>query len=179
MSNILARSIIPARRDDNAYLRAAGLGAVTGMRSMLPLALLSAALSPDSPVGGYAPSRSDGLAARLLSSKIALVTNGLAAVGELVGDKLPMAPGRLEPPVFAERLVVGALVGGVVSQLGGRSVLVGAAIGSVTSGAAAALGYYGRTTLSRITPLPQQAWGVLEDGLALALGATALGLHLK
>lgn len=170
-------SIFPKHRDDNTYVRAAGLGAVTGLRSMLPLALLAAGLNGDSPVGGFRPSRGDGLAARLLGSRAGLVICGLVAAGELVGDKLPFTPGRIEPPVFAERLVVGAIVGGVVGQLGGGSPWLGALIGSATSGAAAAAGYYGRTTLSRVTPLPQQAWGVIEDGVAITLGAKVLGLH--
>ena len=167
----------PRRRDDNAYARAAGLGAVTGLRSMLPLALLAAALNRRSPVRGYAARRGDGLAGRVLRSPNALLGLGLAAAGELVGDKLPFIPGRIEPPVFAERLIIGALVGGAVGDLGGRSPWVGAAIGSATSGAVAIVGYFGRVTLGRVTPLPQQVWGVVEDGLAVALGARVLGLR--
>ena len=172
-------SIIPRGRDDNAYLRAAGLGAVTGLRSMVPLALLAAAVSSGGPLGGYAPSRDDGLAARIFGSRAALALFGLFAAGELVADKLPFVPGRIEPPVLGERLVTGALVGAAVSDLGGQSPLVGALIGSATSGAAAALGYYGRTTLARVTPLPQQAWGLVEDGIAVALGIKVLGLHRR
>ena len=169
-------SIIPRGRDENAYLRAAGLGVVTGLRSMLPLALLAAAVNPGGPLAGYTPSRDDGLAARVFGCKAGLVTFGVMAAGELVADKLPFIPGRIEPPVLGERLVVGALVGASVSQLGGRSPLVGALIGSAASGAGAALGYYGRTTLARLTPLPQQIWGVVEDGLAIALGMKVLGV---
>ena len=172
-------SIMPQRQDDTAYLRAAGLGAVTGLRSMVPFALLAAAVNPSSRVGGYSPSRNDGAAARIFGSDAALVTFVLLTAGELIGDKLPFIPGRIEPPVLGERLVTGALVGAAVGQLGGRSPWVGALIGSATSGAAAALGYYGRTTLGRLTPLPQQAWGVVEDGLAVALGAKVLGLHRR
>ena len=171
--------IIPGRRDENAYLRAAGLGVVTGLRSMLPFALLAAAVNPDGPLAGYTPSQTGGLAARLFGSKAALVTFGLFAAGELVADKLPFVPGRIEPPVLGQRLVTGALVGAAVSDLGGRSPLVGALIGSAASGAGAALGYYGRTTLARLTPLPQQVWGVVEDGLAVALGVKTLGAHRR
>ena len=172
-------STIPFRRDENAYLRAAGLGAVTGLRSMLPLALLAAAVNAGGPLGGYTPTRGDGLAARIFGSKAALVLFGLLAAGELVGDKLPFTPGRIEPPVLGERLVVGAVVGAAVGDLGGQSPLVGALIGSAASGTFAALGYYGRTTLARVTPLPRQVWGVVEDGLAVALGAKVLGLHRR
>lgn len=172
-------SIFARGRDENAYLRAAGLGAVTGLRSMLPLALLAAAVNPGGPLVGYTPSRGDGLAARVFGSKAALILFGLMAAGELVADKLPFVPGRIEPPVLGERLVVGALVGAASGDLGGRSPLVGALIGAATSGTVAALGYYGRTTLARVTPLPQQAWGVVEDGLAVVLGLKTLGLQRR
>jgi uncharacterized membrane protein len=146
---------------------------------MLPLALLAAALNRRSPVRGYAARRPTGPAARLRRSPSALLGFGLAAAGELVGDELPFIPGRIEPPLFAERLIIGALVGGAVGDLGGRSPWVGAAIGAATSGAVAALGYFGRVTLGRVTPLSQLVWGVVEDGFALGLGARMLGLRRR
>ena len=61
------RPVVPliARRDDAAYMRAAGLGVVAGLRSMLPLGLLAAAVNPNGPLNGYAPSRGDSLSARV------------------------------------------------------------------------------------------------------------------
>ncbi|MBE7187079.1 DUF4126 family protein, partial [Jatrophihabitans endophyticus] len=41
---------------------------------------------------------------------------GLLALGELVADKLPMAPSRLEPPGLSGRLVVGAACGAIVAR---------------------------------------------------------------
>ncbi len=171
--------MLPIRKDDNAYARAAGLGVVTGMRSMLPLALLSAALQPGGAVGGYSPARGDTLAGRLLATPKGGIVTGIAAIGEVVNDKLPITPGRNEPPLIAERLIVGAIVGGVVCQLGGRSPLVGAAIGSTASIAASFAGYYGRTILPRVTGIPQQIWGVAEDAIAVTLGAKTLGLRWR
>lgn len=169
---------LDGRQDGDGYGRAAGLGAVAGLRSMLPFAMLAAALDRDGPVAGFAVGPNDG-AARLLGSRKALIGFGPAAAGELVGDKLPATPSRLWAPVFAQRLVTGALVGGAVSSLDGSSPWAGAAIGAVSSGAAAAAGAVGRTTLPRVTPLPQQAWSLLEDGLVVVLGARVLGLRWR
>jgi uncharacterized membrane protein len=166
-------------RDDRAYTRAAGLGAVTGLRSMVGPALLSAAVQSDGPLRGYAAGREGGVAASVLGSKAVLILLGLAAAGELVGDKLPFVPGRIQPPVFAERLVAGALVGAAIGDLGGRSPLATAAVGSAASGAAAAVGYLVRTGLPKLTGIPQQAFGVVEDGVALWLGWRALGLRRR
>lgn len=165
--------------DGAGYGRAAGLGTVAGLRSMLPFALLAAALNRSTLAPGFEVRRDDGPAARVLGSRYALIGFGLAAVGELVGDKLPATPSRLSPPVFVSRLVTGALVGGAVSSLEGNSPWLGAAIGAATSGAAAAAGAFGRTTLPRVTPLPQQAWGLVEDGLAMVLGARVLRLRWR
>lgn len=168
-----------ARRDDAAYRRAAGLGVVAGLRSVLPLGLLAAAVNPNGPLAGYAPSRGDSVSARVFGSQAGLVGFGLISAGELVADKLPFIPDRIKPPILGSRLAVGALVGAAVCNLGGRSPLAGAVIGSTAALAGAFAGYYGRTTLSGLTPLPQQVWGVVEDGLAIVLGMKALGARWR
>ena len=82
--------------------RAAALGAVTGTRTFLAPAALA-------------------LRGRL--GKAARFVVPVLAAGELVADKLPMAPGRVEGPGLVGRVVFGALSGRTVA--GGRGARVG------------------------------------------------------
>jgi uncharacterized membrane protein len=163
-------------RDNAAYARAAAIGAVAGLRALLPFGLLAAALARRRRLGRWLGFWRRQPVPRALGSRQALIGWGLAAAGELVADKLPFMPARVRPPFLAGRLAAGALSGAATGAFGGRSPWLSAGLGAGAAGAAATVGYLGRTTLSRLTPLPQQAWGALEDGLALALGARALGL---
>lgn len=167
---------IRRRKDDAAYLRAAALGAAAGFRAVLPLGLLATSLGRRGRMERWVGARQDGPVARALSTRPASLGLPAMAAGELVADKLPFMPDRVKPPILASRLAMGALAGGVVGELGGRSPWVGALIGAGSALAAAFAGYLSRTTLADRTPIPQQVWGAVEDGVAVALGARALNL---
>ena len=82
-------------------LRSLTLGFVAGLRSILPLALLSIQLEdegPDIADGGWTLDV-------LTLPRIALAL-GVAAVAELVADKLPILPDRLKPVSLAGRVVL-------------------------------------------------------------------------
>jgi uncharacterized membrane protein len=51
------------------------------------------------------------------------------SVGEVIGDKLPKTPSRLEPGGVISRLVVGALAGGLLGRRHGASIRIGATTG--------------------------------------------------
>lgn len=78
------------------------LGALAGLRSMLPLALVSRRLAARRP-------RPAGVRA-LLGSRPATVGLTVAAVGELLADKTPLVPARTQPLPLAGRLLAGAAV---------------------------------------------------------------------
>lgn len=155
-----------------AILRSVAIGAVAGMRSMTPLALLAAAAQePGTPIA-QAVARMPLL--RHLRSRGALVGFGLAALGELIGDKLPFIPARVSfGPVLA-RVVIGAAAGAVASSASGGSAERGAKRGAASAFLAAWFGYTARTQLSRRTPLPDPVWGAVEDALAIGVGIAAL-----
>ena len=75
--------------DTRTLALAAGLGAVTGLRSLTAPALLSRRLA-------HRPGRDRG-AARLLTLGPVPALLALGAVGELVADKTPSIPDRTEP----------------------------------------------------------------------------------
>jgi uncharacterized membrane protein/uncharacterized protein (UPF0548 family) len=88
---------------------AIGLAGVAGLRSMLPLALLSARLTRTRP-----PAAPFGLLARPRVSQAL----ALAAAGELLVDKLPFVPARTAPLPLAGRMAAGALVAVAASEVG-------------------------------------------------------------
>jgi uncharacterized membrane protein len=127
--------------------RAAALGTVTGARTFLAPAALS-------------------LRGRL-GTAAKFVVPALAA-GELVGDKLPSAPPRIQGPGLVGRLASGAFSGRVA---GGD--LRGAAIGATFALASAYPSQLLRTQIVAHTPLPDIACAVPEDLLAITLATWA------
>jgi uncharacterized membrane protein len=148
------------------YLRAATLGFAAGLRSLLPLALLALAAADRPPTDRIG---------ELLRSRPARLGLALAAIGELVGDKLPSVPGRLEPAPLAGRVTLGALAGGLLAQQlkAGSAPLLAALVGALAAVFGAWLGYSVRRGASQWTGAPDALVAVAEDGLALALAARA------
>lgn len=164
---------VPSRR--TAYQNAAILGAVAGLRTILPWALLATAANrPGASFLQRSPSP-----VQLLRSPVALIGFSLAAVGELIADQLPSTPSRLALGALAGRLVSGALCSAVVCLNARRSPLAGLAVGAVAAGAGAVAGYSARMTLGRITGIPDHIWGGVEDIIALGLGTYALRRSLQ
>jgi uncharacterized membrane protein len=95
------------------------------------------------------------------------VTVLLAAVGELIGDKLPAAMNRTAPPAVAGRVAAGAYTGAVI---GGAA---GSAIAAVSAGAGTFATYRARAWMVDRTGLPDPVVAVAEDVLALTAAAVA------
>ena len=143
---------------------AAGLGAVAGMRCFSAPAFLSLLKARK----GMAP------VARALSSKAGTRTLSVLALGELVGDKLPGVPARIEPPALTSRILSGGLVGAVVARREKQPVL-----GLVLLGAAAAVAssfafYSLRRFATQRLHVPKDLAGLLEDALVMRAGTRLL-----
>jgi uncharacterized membrane protein len=126
--------------------RAAVLGAVTGSRTFLAPAALA-------------------LRGRL--GKVAKFALPPLAAGELVGDKLPMAPPRVEGPGLVGRVVSGAFAGRVSG--GARGLRVGAAFALATTYPSQVV----RQQIVKRTPVPDIACAVPEDLIGATLAAAA------
>ncbi len=164
---------VPSQR--TAYQSAAILGAVAGLRTILPWALLATAANRS----GTSFLQHSQLPVRLLRSPVVLIGLSLAAVGELIADQLPSTPSRLAPGALAGRLVSGALASAVVCLNARRSPLAGMTIGAAAAGAGAVAGYSIRMKLGRVTGVPDHVWGAVEDIFALGLGALVLRTRLR
>jgi uncharacterized membrane protein len=135
----------------SAYLRAAGIGAVSGLRTFTaPAATLGAR---------------DNLWTGLVTA---------LAAGEILADKLPMAPSRLLPPALAARIVAGGACGSVVAGRFEGSRAVGAVLGALCAIASAYAGYGLRMALTHGKWLPNVPAGLVEDGIAVWGARTAV-----
>jgi uncharacterized membrane protein len=126
--------------------RAAALGTVTGARTFLAPAALA-------------------LRGRL--GKVAKFAVPPLALGEIVGDKLPMAPPRVEGPGLVGRVISGAISGRVSG--GSPGLRAGAAFALAATYPSQAL----RAQIVKRTPIPDIACAVPEDLIGATVAALA------
>jgi uncharacterized membrane protein len=134
---------------------AAVLGAATGMRSTVALAALIMRSS-------------DGLPAVLrhpAARRIAATADG----AELLVDKLPGTPSRLDPPGLTGRLISASLAAAVLARSEHRGPIPSMLTASAAALAAAKICHDARAALARRVPDPVVA--VAEDALAIGLAA--------
>lgn len=149
-------------------LRSAQLGAATGLRSMAAPSQLSRFLakSPADAAGGsVAGFLANGAVRALLQ---------VAYLGEMIGDKLPTVPDRIESSPLLGRAVFGSITGGVLAGTQGESRALGAVFGGAGAVLGAYAGYHARRALVREGGLPDLPVALCEDVVALLLARTAL-----
>ncbi len=148
----------PLASDDpqyDAYRRATWLGFVTGLRSMTPAALLAWTSEAPSPA-------LTGL-------------TGFLAIGEIIGDKLPMTPSRLNSGPLIGRIVFGAGAGALVSRRFNQPLLQGAIRGAIGAAAGSVVGYAYRSLATQGLDIPNVVAALVEDGVAIVVGYSAVG----
>lgn len=163
------------------YLAAAGIAAVGGARSTLPATLIAIGARLD-------PGLRAALAAapqpwQALADERAALGASLASVGEVSVDKAPQVPSRFSPPEFLARLGIGAFAASAI--IGARrgytpeNLIPGALVGAGAAGLGALAGSAlrgGVATLAHGVDLPG---ALVEDTLAISLGALSLWALLK
>lgn len=145
------------------------LGAVTGLRSMTPIAVLC-----------WFAYRGHLLVAgtwgQWAGKPVSVIVFALLASGELVGDKLPFTPNRTAPfPLFA-RVCFGGLVAALVAAGLHGSVIGGGLLGAICAMAGAFLGFHLRRDLVAIRGFPDLAVALVEDAVAVGLSISALAV---
>lgn len=151
----------------NPITQAFALGVVSGMRAALGPALVSHALSQRPPP--------DLGRLNFMRSPTTAVVLKVAAAGELVGDKLPLTPDRIQPGPLTGRALSGALCGAVLGRSARQGAVTGALVGALGAVAGAHAFYSLRRTLVHDHGLPDLAVALVEDALALASGTAVLG----
>jgi uncharacterized membrane protein len=137
-----------------------GIGFVCGLRAFAPVALVSW-LS----VWGWVPLA--GSPFWFLGKEIFAIGISVLAVLELIGDKLPKTPPRIQIMPLAVRFVTGGLSGGALCFSAGRTWWLGSLFGAVGAMAGAFSGYHVRRAVAQ--PLrPDFIVAVLEDIITIA-----------
>ena len=150
---------------NDSMVTAAGLGAVTGLRSFQSVAWLSREYAH-----GRVPMGATALRRWLADDTVCTVVAALS-VGELVADKVPGVPARIQPAPLMGRAAIGGAVGALVSGRDDR--VLGAAVGAAAAIAASFGGWFLRTEAARRTRLPDAVFAVIEDAAAV-IGARLL-----
>ena len=131
------------------------LGAASGLRSQLGVAAVVV--------------RSDRSLPSVVRSSWAKRVFVAGAALELVVDKLPVTPSRLEARGIVARLALGALAAGLSARTRHAGWFPAAAIGASSAAVAARVGHDVRARLAHHVPDPAVA--VVEDVVALTLAA--------
>lgn len=142
--------------------RAGLLGLVTGIRSMMPLALLSWV--------GLVSKEDASTVDQLLESPAGRATTAIAALGEVVADKFPGIPSRTNPAVLLGRVLIGGTAGMILCRRLHQPLVLGIVSGAIGAGIGSYASTSSRAWLSKTTKTPQALWGGVEDILALGLG---------
>jgi uncharacterized membrane protein len=151
----------------NTLALAAGIGALAGLRTFTPPAVVSQAASHS-----LIPLRRSRVAFLRSSSTANTIT--ALAIGELVADKLPSMPSRLEAGALTARAASGAVCGAAIASArlsSGRTIAAGAVLGVLAAMAGAYAGYHVRRQISMKLNVPDPGLAVVED--MLAIGASA------
>ena len=142
------------------------LGISAGLRSMTPLAVVAWAARGWPPVAGSALG--------FMAAPVTGYVFAALAIGELIADKLPFIPSRLQPGPLGGRVISGALTGTVAGIALQGSPIVGGLVGAIGGLAGAFGGYAVRRGLTADRKLPDVPVALLEDVVAIALAVFAV-----
>ena len=129
--------------NSQVYAQAALLGALSGMRSMAAPAAI----------------------ARPPFARPAL----LLLAGELIFDKLPLAPNRTAAGPLLGRALAGGIAGAMLCSSRKRSTLAGALIGAAAAVGAAYAAYKLRKQITRHLNIPDPLVALLEDAVVASV----------
>src|SRR5437667_12016122 len=141
---------------------AVGIGAVAGLRPMTAPAVIACAAKRKWIRLGSSPF------ARLISARASERITQLA-ISELIADKLPFTPSRLNAGPLASRIASGAICGAAVCGAMKRPLAGGALLGGLGAIAGALAGHHVRKSLRH--NMPDFVIGLLEDAVAVGGGA--------
>jgi uncharacterized membrane protein len=144
----------------SSALRALGIGFVAGLRSMTAPAAVS-----------WAASRGrlqlTNLPLSLLDTTLAAHTARKLALGEIISDKMPLAPSRLNPASLTWRLISGGVCGAAFYVSDGDDPRTGAALGATGALLGSLLGFAWRTRGRQRLHAPDFPLALLEDMVAV------------
>jgi len=142
---------------------ALGIGVIAGLRALTAPATVSWAAHL-----GWIQLAGSHLS--WMSSIITVAIFTLAAIGEIVNDKLPKTPPRTAPPSIVIRMVMGAFAAATLSVGTGGPLWIGALLGAVGALIGTFGGYYVRTGVVKALHSPDWPIALVEDAVAICGG---------
>ncbi len=144
------------------YALAFLIGLVAGLRAMTAPAAVSWAAR----LGWL---KLDGTPLAFLGAAVTPWIFTVAALGELVNDKLPKTGSRKAPPAFIARIVSGAMCGAALGGAAGVGLIGGLVAGALGAVAGTLGGYEFRSRLTQAVGGKGLPIALLEDAIAIAL----------
>jgi len=148
---------------NTALALAFGIGVIAGLRALTAPAVVSWAAH-------LRWINLTGTHLSFMGSIPAVAIFTLAAVAELVNDKLPKTPPRTAPPSFIARIVMGGLAAATLSVGGAGSWLVGSVLGVIGAVVGTLAGYHIRKAIVQALHSPDFVIALLEDVVAIGGG---------
>jgi len=105
-----------------------------------------------------------------LGSTAAVIVAIVAALIEIIVDKLPNTPKRTEALGLIARLLFGGLCGAAICAARDQSMVIGAVLGGAGGLIGAFAGYQARTRLVRALGVPDVVVALIEDAVAIGGG---------
>lgn len=148
------------------YARAAGAGAMTGMRSMSALASVSIYFNEHAPT-----QKPDHVRwrRRLFASQSGQIILHALAVGEMIADKFSMMPDRTDIAPLLGRCLLGTLSGATLFSAHRKQSIAGGLVGGTMALLSTYASYRLRGALSEKAHLPNPVAGLVEDVAVLGL----------
>lgn len=99
-----------------------------------------------------------------------------SGAGEVIIDKLPVTPSRLESRSLVVRLMLGVFAGAAIGSEGkGKASLAKGAVAGLAGATIGNVGgYHARKTVVETIGMPDPAVAVVEDALAITLANNAV-----
>jgi uncharacterized membrane protein len=153
------------------YLLCVVIGGVSGLRSLAGIAIVTIVAQRGWPHLGWLHLGGTGLS--FLGTPVSMYVLVALAIGELIADKLPVVPPRIQAGPLAARFVLGALCDSALALGAGLPWIFPAALGGVSAVVGAYAGYWLRRGITShgIKDLPI---ALLEDATAILLALFAV-----
>jgi len=136
------------------------LGVFVGLRCLTPPAVVCWAAYLGWIDLSYSP-------LHILATKPAVALFTLAALSELIADKLPTAPNRTAPLGLGARVAFGLLCGAAIAIASHQQVWLGALLGLCGSMAGSFGGFQARGRLVKALKWPDLVIALVEDAVAI------------
>ena len=138
-----------------------GIGFLSGLRAFTPLALVSWLA-----VWGWMPLAGSPL--WFVGTETFAIAISILALLELIGDKLPKTPPRIETTPLVARIVTGGLSGCAVAFTAGSGWLYGLLLGAIGSVPGAVSGYHLRRAIGQRLHIADIIVALAEDFVTVA-----------